>query len=140
VNDQTSVFTVVHCADTHDAAIANFGTQAAVDYLTYAFKVFTGGVEQEASTGAPWRLDPGLAREYPLVGKMMRGEVTYEELDAEDMVIVGDVPKCIEKLERYRATGVDRVLCLMQFGRIPHAAVLRSIELFGKHVIPRFSS
>ena len=70
---------------------------------------------------------------------MMRGEVTYKEFDAEDTVIVGDVAKCVRKLERYPQTGVDRVLCLMQFGRIPHANVLRSIELFGQHVIPRFA-
>jgi alkanesulfonate monooxygenase SsuD/methylene tetrahydromethanopterin reductase-like flavin-dependent oxidoreductase (luciferase family) len=139
VNDQTSVFTVVHCADTQQAAVANLGTQAAVDYLTYAFKVFSGGLEKEARSGAPWRPDPELGRAYPLVGRMLRGDVTYDELDAEDMVIVGGVAKCVEKLERYADTGVDRVLCLMQFGRIPHAAVLRSIELFGAQVIPRFA-
>jgi alkanesulfonate monooxygenase SsuD/methylene tetrahydromethanopterin reductase-like flavin-dependent oxidoreductase (luciferase family) len=139
VNDQTSVFTVVHCAESQADAIANFGTEAAVDYLSYAFKDFTGGLEKEAASGAPWKPDRGLEQAYPLIPKMMRGEVTYEELDAEDMVIVGDVARCIQKLEHYRATGVDRVLCLMQFGRIPHAKVLRSIELFGEHVIPRFA-
>jgi alkanesulfonate monooxygenase SsuD/methylene tetrahydromethanopterin reductase-like flavin-dependent oxidoreductase (luciferase family) len=140
VNDQTSVFTVVHCADSADAAVRDFGTQGAVDYLTYAFKVFSGGLSREGTTGAPWRPNKELVQAYPLLPKMMRGEVTYEELDAEDMVIVGDVEKCVRKLERYAATGVDRVLCLMQFGRIPHAKVLRSIELFGQHVIPRFAS
>ena len=34
--------------------------------------------------------------------------------------------------------GADRVLCLMQGSRIPHPAVLKSIELFGKYVIPEF--
>ena len=81
-----------------------------------------------------------LAKEFPLLPKMIRGEVTYEELDEEDMVIVGDVDHCIQKLERYREAGADRVLCLMQASRIPHAAVLRSIELFGKHVIPHFDA
>jgi len=35
--------------------------------------------------------------------------------------------------------GLDRMICLMQFGDIPHEAVLESIELFGKHVIPHFA-
>ena len=56
VNDQTSVFTVVHCAESQADAIANFGTEAAVDYLSYAFKVFTGGLEKEAASGTPWNI------------------------------------------------------------------------------------
>ena len=71
---------------------------------------------------------------------MHRGECTFEELDAEDMVIVGDVDHCIRKVERYREAGLDHLLCLMQASRIPHATVMRSIELFGKHVIPHFDA
>jgi alkanesulfonate monooxygenase SsuD/methylene tetrahydromethanopterin reductase-like flavin-dependent oxidoreductase (luciferase family) len=69
---------------------------------------------------------------------MIKGEVTYDELDQEDMVIIGDVDHVIRKLERYRDAGADRVLCLMQGSRIPHPAVMKSIELFGKYVIPEF--
>ena len=72
------------------------------------------------------------------VPKLLRGQVEYEDMDQEDMVIVGDPDKCIRKLEHYQRTGCDRVLCLMQGGEIPHQAVLRSIELFGEHVIPHF--
>jgi alkanesulfonate monooxygenase SsuD/methylene tetrahydromethanopterin reductase-like flavin-dependent oxidoreductase (luciferase family) len=151
VHEEVGAFTVVHCAETQEQAIANGGTRAAVDYLTYAFKVFAGGFKpgsdapdarprdkagaDAASTGGPYQ---DMIQAYPLLPKMMRGEVTYEDLDQEDMVIVGDVDKCIRKIERYQDVGVDRVLCLMQGGEIPHAAVMQSIELFGKHVIPHF--
>ena len=77
-------------------------------------------------------------KSYPLIPKMMRGQVSYEDLDQEDMVIVGDPDKCIKKLEHYKRVGIDRVLCLMQVGQISHEAVLKSIELFGKHVVPHF--
>ena len=43
IHDQVGAFTVVHCAESQDQAIENGGTRAAVDYLTYAFKVFAGG-------------------------------------------------------------------------------------------------
>ncbi len=66
--------------------------------------------------------------------------MTFEELDAEDMVIVGNPDKCVRKLEKYQAAGIDRILCLMQAGRIPHEAVMNSIRLFGKHVIPHFAA
>ena len=143
INDQVGAFTVVHCAESQERAIQNGGTQAAVDYLTYAFKVFAGGFkpgteatpDNEAKAARPYQ---DLSRDYPLIPKLMRGQVSYEELDQEDMVIVGDVDKCITKLERYKGAGLDRVLCLMQAGEIPHEAVLESIELFGKHIIPHF--
>jgi alkanesulfonate monooxygenase SsuD/methylene tetrahydromethanopterin reductase-like flavin-dependent oxidoreductase (luciferase family) len=139
VNDQVGVFTIAHCAESRAEAEAHHAHAAAIEYLNYAFKVFASGIEPErAKRGDSPHLSLELAQEYPLLPKMIRGEVTYEELDAEDMVIIGDVPHCIAKLERYRAVGADRVLCLMQASRIPHAAVLRSIELFGRHVIPHF--
>jgi alkanesulfonate monooxygenase SsuD/methylene tetrahydromethanopterin reductase-like flavin-dependent oxidoreductase (luciferase family) len=141
VNDQVGVFTIAHCAETPQQAAANHAHEAAIEYLNYAFKVFASGITPEAArAGDTPYLSLDLSREYPLIPKMLKGEVTYEELDAEDMVIIGDVDACIAKLERYRAAGADRVLCLMQASRIPHAAVLRSIELFGEHVIPRFAA
>ena len=35
--------------------------------------------------------------------------------------------------------GADRMMCMMQYGSIPHAAVLRSIELTGRHLVPAFA-
>jgi len=150
VNEQVGAFTVVHCARTQEQALANGGADAAVGYLTYAFKVFAGGLrpdqkppsedtrrekDAQMQEATPY-LD--LLKSYPLIPKMMRGEVAFEDIDREDMVVVGDVERCIRKLERYAEAGVDRVLCLMQAGRIAHEAVLESIDLFGKHVIPHF--
>ena len=143
IHDQVGAFTVVHCAESQDQAIENGGTRAAVDYLTYAFKVFAGGFkpstattpQDEAKAARPYQ---DLVKSYPLIPKMMRGQVSYEDLDQEDMVIVGDPDKCIKKLEHYKRVGIDRVLCLMQVGQISHEAVLKSIELFGKHVVPHF--
>ena len=62
----------------------------------------------------------------------------FDDLDCEDMTIIGDVNHCIRKLEAYRDAGCDRVLILPQASRIPHEAVLRSIELFGREIIPHF--
>jgi alkanesulfonate monooxygenase SsuD/methylene tetrahydromethanopterin reductase-like flavin-dependent oxidoreductase (luciferase family) len=56
---------------------------------------------------------------------------TFEDLDREDMVIVGDVDECARKVERYRDAGLDHFIALMQADRIPHEQVMRSIELFG---------
>ena len=35
-------------------------------------------------------------------------------------------------------TAVDQLLLIMQSDQVPHKKVMRSIELFGKEVIPAF--
>ncbi|GIW40222.1 MAG: luciferase [Candidatus Binatia bacterium] len=132
VNDQVGAFTIVHCAETQAKARENGGHDAALWYMKYAFQVLAARGREVQKIG-PYE---EFRRAHPIIGKVVDGTVTFEELDAEDMVIVGDPDHCIEKLERYRKAGIDRVLCLMQAGRIPHKAVLRSIELFGRYVIP----
>jgi alkanesulfonate monooxygenase SsuD/methylene tetrahydromethanopterin reductase-like flavin-dependent oxidoreductase (luciferase family) len=59
-----------------------------------------------------------------------------EEYDNEDMIIVGDVDKCIRKMQKFADMGVDQLLCYVQFGQLPHESVMRGIELLGKEVIP----
>jgi alkanesulfonate monooxygenase SsuD/methylene tetrahydromethanopterin reductase-like flavin-dependent oxidoreductase (luciferase family) len=147
VNDRVGAFTIVHVAETREEAIANGGADAAINYLLYAFRVLGGfadpggrGMQREYADleikSTPYR--DLIAKEYPLIAKMQRGECTFDELDAEDMVIVGDVDHVIRKVERYRAAGLDHFIALMQADRIPHAKVLRSIQLFADHVMPRF--
>jgi alkanesulfonate monooxygenase SsuD/methylene tetrahydromethanopterin reductase-like flavin-dependent oxidoreductase (luciferase family) len=145
VNDKVGAFTIVHVAETREEAIADGGADAAINYLLYAFRVLGGfadpsgrGMQREYAglevQSTPYR--DLISKEYPLIAKMQRGECTFDELDAEDMVIVGDVDHCARKVERYRKAGLDHFIALMQADRIPHAKVLRSIELFGKEILP----
>ncbi len=136
VNDQVGAFTIVHCAETEEQARANGGHDAALWYMRYAFQVLAARGRDAQKIG-PYE---EFRKAHPIIGKVVDNSVTFEELDAEDMVIVGDPDKCVRKLEKYQAAGIDRILCLMQAGRIPHDAVMKSIRLFGKHVIPHFSS
>ena len=147
INDQVGAFTIVHVAETREQAIANGGTDAAINYLLYAFRILGGGAnpgdagmrrEQAAEEikSTPYR--DIIAKEYPIIHKMMKNECTFEDLDQEDMVIVGSVDECIHKVERYRQAGLDHFIALMQADRIPHDKVMRSIELFGNEIIPRF--
>jgi alkanesulfonate monooxygenase SsuD/methylene tetrahydromethanopterin reductase-like flavin-dependent oxidoreductase (luciferase family) len=147
INDKVGAFTIVHVAETREEAIANGAADAAINYLLYAFRVLGGfadpsgkGMQREYADleikSTPYR--DLISKEYPLIAKMQKGECTFEELDAEDMVIVGDVDHVIRKVERYKAAGLDHLLSLMQADRIPHPAVMKSIDLFAKHVMPRF--
>jgi alkanesulfonate monooxygenase SsuD/methylene tetrahydromethanopterin reductase-like flavin-dependent oxidoreductase (luciferase family) len=135
VNDQVGAFTIVHCAETEEQARANGGHDAALWYMRYAFQVLAAR-GREAQQIGPYE---EFRKAHPIIAKVVDNSVTFAELDAEDMVIVGDPDKCIRKLEKYQAAGIDRVLCLMQAGRIAHDAVMNSIRLFGKHIVPHFA-
>ena len=40
--------------------------------------------------------------------------------------------------EQLKNIGMDQAICLKQAGRIPHANIMRSMELMGRHVLPHF--
>lgn len=64
------------------------------------------------------------------------GTPSLDALDAAGMVIAGSPEYAIERFRKLAATGLDHILCALQAGGVPHADVMRSIELMGEHVIP----
>ena len=60
--------------------------------------------------------------------------------DNGESVVIGDPDRCGEKMERYAALGIDRLMCLMQFGALPPERVLTSIRTAGEVLVPRFGS
>ena len=52
------------------------------------------------------------------------------------MIVVGDPDQCLEKILKYKALGVDQLICYVQFGYLPHESVMRTIELLGTEIIP----
>jgi alkanesulfonate monooxygenase SsuD/methylene tetrahydromethanopterin reductase-like flavin-dependent oxidoreductase (luciferase family) len=52
--------------------------------------------------------------------------------------VLGTPEQCLAACKRYEAAGVDLLLCLVNPFKIPHASVMQTIELMGKHVIPHF--
>ena len=69
----------------------------------------------------------------------------WEQFDAETMaergiIVAGDPESCITASKLHEATGVDQLQFLMATETVDHAAVMKSIEMFGKHVIPAFKN
>jgi alkanesulfonate monooxygenase SsuD/methylene tetrahydromethanopterin reductase-like flavin-dependent oxidoreductase (luciferase family) len=73
-------------------------------------------------------------------GDQISNEEAHEVLESVDSVIIGDPDQCTKKFQAYKDIGTDRMMCLMQFGRIKHEDVVRSEILSGEFVIPRFAS
>ncbi|MCH7626599.1 MAG: LLM class flavin-dependent oxidoreductase [Chloroflexi bacterium] len=150
VNNQWANFTLGHCGDNNEEAQkvgANaikefFGPNrpytadrkdvydrlleawgGVPDHLQANFSRFQGGEQDLGGGGAP---------------RAMLGELPPELLCERGVIVAGDPDGCIECVKRHEEIGVDQTLLIMQSDQIPHEKVMRSIELFGKEVIPAF--
>jgi alkanesulfonate monooxygenase SsuD/methylene tetrahydromethanopterin reductase-like flavin-dependent oxidoreductase (luciferase family) len=54
--------------------------------------------------------------------------------------VLGTPSDCLETCRRYEDAGVDLLLCLVNPYKIPHEAVMRTIELMGAEVIPHLAT
>ena len=61
-----------------------------------------------------------------------------DALIEDGMVIGGNADTCSRVIERWAEIGLDQIVLMMQAGNTTHAQVMRSIELIGEKVIPRF--
>jgi alkanesulfonate monooxygenase SsuD/methylene tetrahydromethanopterin reductase-like flavin-dependent oxidoreductase (luciferase family) len=164
INREKGIFTFVHVAESRKAAIEAGAAWSALWYVHAApivFKVprtvwydqIRSGLHPNSARGtAALSGDDSTSLDIPddeipvirLLKLMARGEtVSYEEahevLEQLDSVVIGDVDHCRKKFEAYRDIGTDRMMCLFQYGSIPHDAIMRSMALTGEHLIPYFA-
>jgi alkanesulfonate monooxygenase SsuD/methylene tetrahydromethanopterin reductase-like flavin-dependent oxidoreductase (luciferase family) len=66
--------------------------------------------------------------------------LTLEYLVESNACVLGTPDECVEMCRQYEEAGIDTLLCLVNPYKIPHEAVMETIELMGSEVIPRFRS
>jgi alkanesulfonate monooxygenase SsuD/methylene tetrahydromethanopterin reductase-like flavin-dependent oxidoreductase (luciferase family) len=163
VNDQKGMFTLVHCAETRAEAIESGAAEAALWFMNEAPNVFKvgrdgwlnmiRGVMVESAAGSKILDGPeaelteaDLNDPVPAIalmnkqraGMKLDPEEVFEAIEPFDTCVIGDVESCRRKLRAFESTGLDRVMCLMQFGTLAPEAALRSIETAGKFLVPEF--
>ena len=62
-----------------------------------------------------------------------------DELLASGMAIGGNADSVCRQVERWAATGIDQMIFMFQIGRTTHDQIMRSIEIVGEKVLPRFA-
>jgi len=165
VNERRSVFTFLHCAETRKEAIESRAGEAALWFVNAAPRVFSvpRSIWIDQIRGSLQTSDPSATRAVAasqvatdldlddpvpvvrLLNRQLAGErldpvEVYETLEPIESVIIGDVDLCRKKLARYAGIGTDRLMCLMQFGTLPHERVLASLRTVGDALLPDFSS
>lgn len=164
-NEGRAMFSFVHCAETREAAIASGAAEAAIWFMNEAPHVFRVGRENwlnlirgipgHGAASAPLLDGPEppptaeeLADPVPLIALMNRQRAgerldpveAFEAVEAYDTCVIGDVDACRRKLRGFEETGLDRLMCLMQFGTLPSERALESIERVGRELLPAFGS
>ncbi|MGH6985552.1 MAG: LLM class flavin-dependent oxidoreductase [Caulobacteraceae bacterium] len=160
VNPGKGAFTFVHVAESREAAIRNRAALSALWYVNAAAETFKvprriwydmikAGLHPNSArdTAAVATLDPNETRIEPddpaplillkrmAVGETIAPEEAHEVLEALDCVVIGDPDHCARRIRGFSSIGVERMMCLMQFGFLEPDAILRSIELTGRHLV-----
>ena len=78
-----------------------------------------------------------------LSGEEAIAHKVFLELDADiladrGVIVAGDPESCVRAARVHEQTGVDQIQFLMATETIPHDKIMKSIEMFGKYVIPEF--
>jgi natural product biosynthesis luciferase-like monooxygenase protein len=64
----------------------------------------------------------------------------YKFLKDGDLIAVGSPDEALRVARRYREIGADQVLFFLQYGRISHESIMRSLELIGRNVLKEIQS
>jgi alkanesulfonate monooxygenase SsuD/methylene tetrahydromethanopterin reductase-like flavin-dependent oxidoreductase (luciferase family) len=131
VNDQAAAFTTLYCAPDNTEALARGGL-ASTTHFGRISQYFGGisshkGYEQYGANVEERQ-------------KFAAGLVAPETLIDEHRMCIGDPEQCASVIDGLKKLGVDQFLGLVQFSDISHEESLRTIELMGEYVIPRFDT
>lgn len=130
VNNRVAPYTLVHCVPSIAEAEKSYDVWRSVAWW---YETVTDFIIKWELSALP---EDQLSQLFPLRDAIKSGAFDPHMFVEQDMIIVGEVEECREKIERYQRIGCDAILCYMEFGGLPHESIMTSIELLGTEVIP----
>lgn len=125
-----SVTSIAYLAETNDQARVEVEPYIMRYIKTLTDAVAAGG---EASQAADYK--------HYQQHKSRLESLTFDQLFDDHALAFGDPDKCVSRI-RYlqQELGMTYFKILVNFGGLPHHRVVRSLELFAKHVMPQFKA
>lgn len=125
VNDQVGALLQGYCAESD--AIAQ--EEAAAGNLTW-LKIALDGYPRLAK----------MAKDYAYMADVEKVADKYDDFEyfkeGSAAAVFGSPESCIRQIEQYQQLGVDQLV--LRIDSVPHEKILKSIEMFGRYVIPHF--
>jgi alkanesulfonate monooxygenase SsuD/methylene tetrahydromethanopterin reductase-like flavin-dependent oxidoreductase (luciferase family) len=136
VNNRAGCFTMVNCAPTSEESHAI--SRESFEWYLHRSAAMVASVpkwiaEMQAELGTYEYLAPVAEMEESI------RDVTFDDLLNMQAVVAGDPDDVVRLCKAYESTGADLLLCLVNPYQVSHDAVVQTIELMGRHVIPEFS-
>jgi alkanesulfonate monooxygenase SsuD/methylene tetrahydromethanopterin reductase-like flavin-dependent oxidoreductase (luciferase family) len=78
------------------------------------------------------------AKAAPGSAQRVFAEMDSKTLCERGVIMAGNPESCVEAARKYEAAGVDLLIMMMQTESVPHEKIMKSIELVGREVMPRF--
>jgi alkanesulfonate monooxygenase SsuD/methylene tetrahydromethanopterin reductase-like flavin-dependent oxidoreductase (luciferase family) len=137
VHDEAATFTMAVCAPTEEEAWAT--ARESFEWYPKAGARLIASVAGYAADLQQDRGSYGYAADLLSVDEGgLLDLLTLEHLAGTGACVLGTPDQCIEMCQRYEEAGVDLLLCLVNPYKIGHEQVMQTIELMGRHVIPKF--
>lgn len=139
VNDNAATFTMALCAPDRDKAY---------ELARESFEWYPRTGARQIASMTDWMLerDQSLGS-YSYAADMKKIDeeggldlLSLEYLIEANACVLGTPEDCLKTCKLYEQAGIDLLLCLVNPYKIPHEAVMQTIELMGREVIPEFRS
>jgi alkanesulfonate monooxygenase SsuD/methylene tetrahydromethanopterin reductase-like flavin-dependent oxidoreductase (luciferase family) len=134
VNEQVAGFTATYCEEDGASAVARAGEQA-IEHMKRITRYFGEIAQQKGYDEYGAQIGERIA----MVNQPLDPLKKARELIDSAALCIGDPELIYRNVKLYQELGFDQFMCLVQFSDIRHEESLRTIELIGKHVIPRFA-
>lgn len=131
-NRNAAVFMMCYCAPTEAEARA-ICQESFVEYLDHTIDTFVRwGDKKELPPGYEWYAKAARS------AARQSGREKFDHLMDNKMILVGTPDQISETIQGFKEAGATQILTAMTLGHISDKDVRKSIELFGREVIPNF--
>jgi len=115
-----------------------FGTAICLDDMDDALHHATAALEYPKNALGAYERLAKLSKDYAYMGAVAKIDFDDRDfmLNESAGFIVGDPAECIRQVQKYADLGIDTLL--LRIDSIPHDVIMKTIENFGKYVIPHF--
>jgi alkanesulfonate monooxygenase SsuD/methylene tetrahydromethanopterin reductase-like flavin-dependent oxidoreductase (luciferase family) len=130
ITNKFSLFVMALCCDTDEEALRLRGPDMRA-YSDQVRQLFAPWIDGKAPSTYKWFM------EFSKQNYELMQNTSMEDIVAAGGAAIGSPDTCVKVLQHLADAGVDEVMLFLQSYTTPHKAILRSIELFAKEVMPR---